>query len=467
MSFFFTRLLHGAVSPNSSVEDIARREFILNVLLLGALTLLTLAIAIDVGDRLFADPVSYAENSFPSLILGILFAFFLALYTLSRARRVALASYLLLAAFFLLGAVTGFTWGIDVPAQLVFYPLVIVMAGVLISTRFAFVVTVFVAATMLITGYLQRSGVLAVNQYWKTELWTWTDILMIIVIYAIVATVSWLANREIEKSLHRARRSERELKEERDTLEERVKERTEELKKAELERMDQTYHFVEFGRIASGIFHDLINPLAALSLNIDRIADAPGTRKALSEDIARAKRAAGHMQALMDSMRKHLAREGNSEFFSVSHVLEDTVQVLSSYAGSHGVRLIRKPSTENIFTYGSPVALTQVLTNLISNAVQSYPEAPYDDARTIDVGFTHTDNILALTVTDYGSGIPEEALARIFEPFFTTKGDGRGIGIGLSLARRIIEKDFGGTLTVESAVAQGSTFTVRFPIREP
>ncbi|MEA2701622.1 MAG: two-component system, NtrC family, sensor kinase [Candidatus Parcubacteria bacterium] len=454
--------------PKSRNEDMARREFILNVLLLGALALLFAAVCIDIADRLFADPVSYAANSLHSAVIYGLFAFFLFLYGLSRRKHVTLASYVLLGTFFALTAYMGYTWGVDVPAQIVFYPLVIVMAGVLISTRVAFFATVLIAATMILTGYLQYAGIVPINAYWKNSLWTWSDVVMIVIIYLIVATVSWLSNREIEKSLRRARRSEAELKQERDTLEVRVEERTRELRQAEMEKMSQAYHFVEFGRLAGGIFHDLMNPLAALSLNIDRIADAPGTRTALSEDIGRAKRAAAHMQKLMESMRRHLSHEKSEEVFSVRDLLENAIHILSSYARTQGVRLSLDAGPDAVMTYGDSTAFTQVVTNLISNAVQSYPLGITEkaDGREVVITIRGDASGVRVSVRDRGSGIPEENLANIFEPFFTTKAASKGIGIGLSLAKRITEKDFGGTLTVESRVGQGSAFTVYLPVRE-
>jgi signal transduction histidine kinase len=342
------------------------------------------------------------------------------------------------------------------------------MAGVLISTRVAFNATMLVAFTIAATGFLQATGMITVNSYWKNFSWTWTDIAMITIIYFIVATVSWLSNREIEKSLDRARKSEAELKKERDTLEVRVEERTRELRQAEMERMSQAYHFIEFGRLAGGIFHDLMNPLTALSLNIERIADAPGTRTALSEDVTRARRAAAHMQELMASMRRHLNREKREETFSVRESIDDSIRMLTPYARTREVRLSFQTPPGEFLLYGDPTAFTQALTNLVSNAIQSYADgdSESDGNREVTVSLVDGPGI-TVRIRDQGSGISPEDLLNIFEPFFTTKGASHGIGLGLSLAKRIVEKDFGGTLTVESAVGKGSTFTVYLPQREP
>jgi signal transduction histidine kinase len=71
-----------------------------------------------------------------------------------------------------------------------------------------------------------------------------------------------------------------------------------------------------------------------------------------------------------------------------------------------------------------------------------------------------------MVVEDNGVGIPEQHIDKIFEPFFTTKISGQGIGIGLSMAKRIVEKDFGGLLTAKSEAGRGSSFKVSLPVRK-
>ena len=71
-----------------------------------------------------------------------------------------------------------------------------------------------------------------------------------------------------------------------------------------------------------------------------------------------------------------------------------------------------------------------------------------------------------VAVQDNGVGIPEHHMDKIFEPFFTTKINGQGIGIGLSMARRIVEKDFGGLIVAKSEGGRGSSFKISLPMRK-
>ena len=95
----------------------------------------------------------------------------------------------------------------------------------------------------------------------------------------------------------------------------------------------------------------------------------------------------------------------------------------------------------------------------MNNAV----DAIGDGGGTVTVTTRQEDDQVILEVVDTGDGIPEANLARIFDPFFTTKPVGQGTGLGLSICYGIVEK-MGGTITVESRMGQGSTFTVYLPI---
>ena len=102
--------------------------------------------------------------------------------------------------------------------------------------------------------------------------------------------------------------------------------------------------------------------------------------------------------------------------------------------------------------------LVQVFVNLITNACHATPNG---GVVTISTRM-ESAHVLA-SVTDTGSGIALEVQTKIFEPFFTTKPDGKGTGLGLSIVQGIAE-NHGGTITVQSAVGVGTTFTLRLPV---
>ena len=454
------------VRPKSMIGDRARREFILNILLLSVIGLFSIALIHNAIEQAFGN-----ENPLALLVLFLPLAFFTGLYALSRAGRSLISAAVFIGTLFLFAGYLSIRWGVDLPASILLHVLIITMAGVLISTRAAFITTGIVVVHLVVIGTLQMRGVFLVDRSWASEGWRSSEIGVASVILLIIATVSWLGNREIERSLARARASEAALKEERDLLEVRVAERTEELRKVELERMSQAYRFVEFGRLAGSIFHDLTSPLTALSLNIEAIAKGAADKRrltALAADIGRAQTATQHMQKLMGAMRRHLERGGKMEVFSLDQIIRELGQVLGTYASARNI-VLEYESVAAVKRYGDPVAFLQAVSNIVTNAIESFSiDGEVErSTRSVKITLMEEGEQAVLRVTDTGPGIPAEVCAHIFEPFFSTKGNEGGLGIGLSLARRIIEKTFGGTITVESVPGKGTTFTVYFPHREP
>ena len=304
---------------------------------------------------------------------------------------------------------------------------------------------------------------------WKTQDWAAPDIFVVVVIFFIIATASWLSNREMEKSLRRAKKSEEELKQERDLLEVRVRERTMDLQKAQMEKMAQVHRFAEFGRLASGLFHDLVNPLTAVYLNLERMKEKSaetGELKEIESELERAQKISERMQNIITSMKKQVAPQDMVEKFSINREAEDAAQLLAYRARKNQVAIIFSAPKE-IHTFGNPIKFNQIAANLIANAIDAYPKIEIKEKsgkqRKVYVDLTlQGEKTIVLTVRDEGTGIREDLLDKIFEPFFTTKAFKEGMGIGLALTKEMVEKDFNGKIQVESALGKGSKFTVTF-----
>jgi signal transduction histidine kinase len=223
--------------------------------------------------------------------------------------------------------------------------------------------------------------------------------------------------------------------------------------------------------IAGGLAHEINNPLnyvknalARVRMDAQRLVQGPPAEEAariekrLREmfDIAESGiRRIMRTVELMGSysragytrqLRPHDAFQAAREV--VAMVLPATgrkVQVETEFAGDGHVECV-------------PEEFNQVLTNLVQNAIEASP----DGTGKVEVRGRVEDGELVLSVADNGHGIKAEDRARIFTPFFTTKGPGRGMGMGLTIAWRVV-KSLGGTLDVESEVGSGTQFTLRVP----
>jgi signal transduction histidine kinase len=148
----------------------------------------------------------------------------------------------------------------------------------------------------------------------------------------------------------------------------------------------------------------------------------------------------------------------------LNHALQATLVVARSEYGS-----VAEITTE--FGDLPPVPchvgdLNQVFLNLIVNAAHAVGDVveKRGGVGTIRIRTSREDNLARIDIADSGCGIPEAIRHRVFDPFFTTMEVGKGTGQGLAIARSVVVTKHGGTLTFESEVGKGTTFTIRLPM---
>jgi signal transduction histidine kinase len=235
------------------------------------------------------------------------------------------------------------------------------------------------------------------------------------------------------------------------------------------------------GRLAAGIAHEVNTPLGAVhnSLRVttdlaqeylDSIDDPQVTRddhRAIARELLEAAQAAAgwarKASSFIAKVKLH-SRETPSDprsVFRVADVVAETEALLSHRLRSAECRLTRRLD-DDLALRGDPTRFGQVLVNLVGNAIDAYEEHGVRDG-VVAVALERTDDAVRLTVTDHAGGISPDVLPRIFEELYTTKEPGRGTGLGLWIARQLVEETFGGTLTVVSAPGQPTCFTITMP----
>lgn len=254
----------------------------------------------------------------------------------------------------------------------------------------------------------------------------------------------------------------------------------EELLLAERERtqlkMMQLDRLSTVGTLAAGVGHEINNPLAFLIANLDfarsELQDlseqeenldhplALTRLRELNEILASADIGAERIRAIVEDLRLLSSFQDTlSEPVNVTRALRVAIR-MSQHQLRHRGHLIEELD-EVPTIVGNEARLTQVLINLIVNAIHALPERPVEENE-IRLRLYSTQSTLIIEVSDNGQGIKAEHLDHIFEPFFTTKPIGQGSGLGLSLSREIIHT-LGGKLAVESAEGEGTTFRVELP----
>jgi signal transduction histidine kinase len=236
-----------------------------------------------------------------------------------------------------------------------------------------------------------------------------------------------------------------------------LRESREEIQRLHRTQMSRAEHLATLGELATGLAHEIRNPLAGIAGVIEIIGrDLPSTSpaRAVVKDVRQEIAQINHILTdLLQTARPHPPEIRRSD---LNTTVEHAVMLARQQALSKPIQIeFKKAATLPEVEHDSG-QVHQILLNLILNAIQAI-EGPGQ----ITVEIEPQGENAAIIVSDTGRGIPPEHLPNIFRPFYTTKGN--GTGLGLSLARRIVE-EHNGRIDVTSSVGKGSKFVVLLPL---
>ncbi|MDQ3365611.1 MAG: ATP-binding protein [Myxococcota bacterium] len=265
-----------------------------------------------------------------------------------------------------------------------------------------------------------------------------------------------LADKEDE--IRRRRRAEAELRALNATIEEQLEQTRGSLLLAERR--------ATLGTLAGGVGHELRN-IAQIQI---AATDELGAALRANEDVTELART---ILPDLERVGEHITTHGNRlmqlarpgpdrvDALDLNAVVTDVVTMLRGAGKLRRVEVRMNLSSEPLTVTVNRTRIEQIMVNLLVNAVDAIDAGP--GTITIDVHpSTADDRRVVCDVRDNGSGIPPEQLEQIFKPFFTTKPEDRGTGLGLPVAREIVES-YGGRLLVQSTPGSGTTFTFDLP----
>lgn len=220
------------------------------------------------------------------------------------------------------------------------------------------------------------------------------------------------------------------------------------------------------GELASGIAHELAQPLTALmsqSRAAERLLEQSGIdnaliKKAMAANVREARRAGDMLKRMRDYISN---RPPEPIPVAINSIIHDTVELLLADLEQRHIvlRLVLNPDLPHLLA--DPVELEQVFNNLIRNAADSLQDAGIADGQ-ITVTTKHESDHIRVEIFDNGPGIAPDVQPRLFEPFFTTKKG--GMGLGLALCATLVER-VGGYIDVQNQDNGGACFVVKLPIQ--
>lgn len=245
-----------------------------------------------------------------------------------------------------------------------------------------------------------------------------------------------------------------------DTLEQKVEERTRELRHSQRQLLQAT-KLASVGELAGGVAHQINNPAGIILMRASRLAQEIGQQRLsdeAQEDVQVIQRQVEKIHSVVSALVK-FARQMPTELrpTDLNTVIRRAVALVEEPARNRGVKVILDlQELPQVAADGAQ--LEQVLVNLVNNGLDAMPRGGTLTFATRP----GTAAGVALSVSDTGSGIPADHLPRLFDPFFTTKEVGQGTGLGLSISYGIVQ-EHGGTIEVESEPGKGSRFTICLP----
>jgi signal transduction histidine kinase len=248
--------------------------------------------------------------------------------------------------------------------------------------------------------------------------------------------------------------------------------------KAAQEQLIEAEKLQSVGRLAAGVAHEVKNPLAIMEMGIAFLANqqnSPNSALILGELEQAVKRADDVISSLM---KLSTPEEMGMQAVEMDALLDRALSALETEISAAGIKVITHYAADAPQCRVDVAKIEQAFHNVLANAIQAMPQGGtltletsprmlsagdvgYDAGDRTGVRFREGENALVVEVRDTGPGIPPESVGKVFEPFFTTKPTGKGMGLGLTVAKKLIDLH-AGRITIRNVDAGGVGVTMMF-----
>lgn len=215
------------------------------------------------------------------------------------------------------------------------------------------------------------------------------------------------------------------------------------------------------GQLSAGVAHELNEPIGSILGFTQLIQKNPNISGQVKNDIEKIMKASLHAREVVKKLML-FARQMPPQKIHVdlNKIVEESLYFLESRCSKENINVVRLLSQDLPKVTADPAQITQVLVNMIVNAIQAMP-----NGGKLTIETKSTDKFISLIIQDTGIGMEENVMEQIFLPFFTTKDVGKGTGLGLAVVHGIVTSH-GGSINVESKVGQGTRFEIQLPIAD-
>jgi signal transduction histidine kinase len=253
-------------------------------------------------------------------------------------------------------------------------------------------------------------------------------------------------------------------------LEADLRERTEEvtainelLRKSRLE-MAQREKMVAIGQMATGIAHEIGNPLASISSVAQYLVRRLNNQDQKEQLLV----IQYHVSRISNILRRMLSLSrpatGEYKWTDINSLIANTISLINFDKRANSVTIDNNATIKLPRLWLNPQHFEQVFLNIFINALDAMNVKPYETEHLLRIARALKDDVIEIRISDTGIGMSPEVCERAFDSFFTTKEIGKGTGLGLFISRNLV-REVDGTVELESEPGKGTTVIIRIPLR--
>lgn len=403
---------------------------------------------------------------FPIYLSIVIPLLFLIAYILNLKNKPQQSKFLLISTLYTVNFMAGIKWGFDLPSLLLSYVFCIVILTLTSKPKEDAVYLFFLIGSIVVGHFIRESS--PDKLYWYDSSFGINDIIEFSIMIIFISFILTKFNLEQNKTLNRALRVESVLRKERKGLETTLEEKTKEIKHMQMEEISKMYHLIEFGKLSSGLYHDLITPIQTMNLYIEKLSEEHLINDSkFSKVVLNIKNTHQKLSSMLQNIRKQIALNIQDEEFDMVTETKDLIHLLKNDYFKHGVEIIlNAEENQSHILHSKKTIVNHIVLNLISNAYEACLQdvsLNQKDSYVVNISVGRHLDKYYVSVADNGIGIKHENLKNIFSNFYTTKTEEKqNCGIGLSSAKYYAEKYLGGNIFVESEYGAGTTMTLVF-----